>query len=140
VFSPSAAKKEDFGQDPDRLCPLFDSETRGCSIWSHRPGVCSSYVCKSSKGIEGFGAWAALEEKLNLFEWTLAHEVVWLLGFTQDETVRIATQVTGNLKKSGALEARATWFEHADHQEQFYRSCFEKALSVKPIEMSFLMG
>lgn len=69
-----------FGRKKELLCPFFSAEKDACSIWENRPGVCTSYFCKSERGPEGLKLWAEIEEYLNQFEWKLACEILNRIG------------------------------------------------------------
>lgn len=102
------------------LCPFYrDSK---CSIWSERPGVCRSYHCRSSRGEAGLRDWASIKEKMNLFEWTLAHEALWRLGFTQDEI------------------RRGEWSEFRGSEIELYRLAAERVREIDETEVARLMG
>ncbi|MES3037079.1 MAG: hypothetical protein V4736_04155 [Bdellovibrionota bacterium] len=76
---------EGFGKHDELICPFFDKQSFGCSVWQFRPGVCTTYFCKSDRGFEGLDFWGEVESYLNNFEWTLAKEVYFRLGFTEDD-------------------------------------------------------
>jgi Fe-S-cluster containining protein len=84
-----AAQAAGFGRDPGRRC-AFLSESATCLIWHDRPSVCRSYFCVSDQGEAGQAKWREAERKGNEAEWTLAHELLWEMGFTQDETSSFA--------------------------------------------------
>lgn len=73
-----------FGQRDELICPFFDKQNLHCSIWQNRPGVCTSYFCKSNRGKEGFAFWAKVESYLNHFEWKLAKEILTRMGLTEN--------------------------------------------------------
>lgn len=79
----ASASSLNFGRDPNNTCG-FLSQGR-CTVWSHRPSVCRSYFCVSDEGSEGQVLWREAERLGNQAEWDLAHEVLWEMGFTQDD-------------------------------------------------------
>lgn len=82
---------ENFGQDEAAKCPFLSADpTAHCTIWRDRPTVCRSYFCLSSN--QAF--WQEQEERGNDLEWLTAHELLWSLGFTDDE-VRTFAEWTG---------------------------------------------
>ncbi len=113
---------EAFGRKRELLCPFFNSESKSCSIWTYRPAVCASYFCQSSRA----NSWKNIEAYGNLFEWTLAHEVLWRAGFTTDETDQ--------------MKQRASWFEYADQEDTLYRKSYHLACEVSSGEILELMG
>lgn len=56
-----------------------------CGIHGFRPSTCAAYVCRSNAGREGLQAWRRWESRFAEFEWSLAHEVAFDLGFTLDD-------------------------------------------------------
>lgn len=84
-----AGRRAGFGRDPGRRC-AFLSEAATCLIWRDRPSVCRSYFCVSDRGEAGQTQWREAERIGNEAEWTLAHELLWEMGFTQDETSTFA--------------------------------------------------
>lgn len=64
-------------------CPFLD---RGrCSIHGFRPSTCSTYVCRSNHGEHGLRSWRTFEARLAKFEWSMAHETAFEIGFTKQE-------------------------------------------------------
>ena len=128
-----------FGRSPDLLCPMF--EAGGCTIWNHRPGVCASYFCRSAHALgpesksDRPNSWRDIEAYLGLFEWTLAHEVLWRCGFTQDEIRKMEES-----RRSPRFEAKAAWLEFVGREEEFYRRAAVEARGVGTDEVERLMG
>jgi Fe-S-cluster containining protein len=120
------AGPENFGRVRELICPFFDSATLACGIWAHRPGVCQSYFCVSQSGQAGLDAWKANEERLNVFEWTLAHEVLWQCGYTLPDVRRME-----ELRQQGGACSGDLWFEYADRTEDFFLEAYRVALSIK---------
>jgi len=81
---PRRSEAGDFGREAESRC-AFLTDGATCSIWQNRPSVCRSYYCVSDLGEKGQGLWREAERLGNEAEWTLAHELLWSLGFTQDE-------------------------------------------------------
>ena len=77
--------KKAFGQKSELLCPFFDKAQNQCSSWETRPGVCTTYFCKSDYGKKGLEFWADVEKYLNHFEWQLSCHVLGLLGMGENE-------------------------------------------------------
>lgn len=115
-----------FGRDPRLICPFLLTD---CAIWEYRPGVCASHFCQS----EATSLWKDIETKINLFEWTLAHESLWRLGFTTDET-----RLMENRREAGCPES--TWYEYKNAQEELYRKAYVQASMVSPREIAHLMS
>ena len=80
----TTARSEDFGRDLNQRCSFLSRDSK-CTIWSDRPSVCRAYFCVSNENETGQAKWKAAEAKGNELEWTRAHEILWQMGFTQDE-------------------------------------------------------
>lgn len=124
-----------FGRAIELLCPFFNRTQGLCSIWIHRPGVCASYICRSTHGNRGQELKKSLEEYLNLFEWTLVHETLWRLGYTQDD-VRLMESV----RKDTVWRPERAWGEYWGREEEFFLKAFRTAREVTPDEIEELMG
>lgn len=130
-----------FGRKRELLCPFFDTVAQGCSVWRNRPGVCATYFCSSDRGAEGLELWSDVETYLNQFEWTVANEVVWRLGFTEDETQFCeAVMLTEGPGEERDYLVRRAWAEWADKQEEFLIECSRRAAQITPSELSELLG
>lgn len=132
-----------FVQNAEILCPFFDSVKGNCAIWNHRPGVCLSYYCQSSFGKSGQEFWKNNEARINLFEWTMAHVVLWRLGFTQNETNTMDPNrkndysITSGGFINGNLES---WYEYKTKKYELYKESFRRACEVSPFEIKTLMN
>ena len=77
-----------YGREAELACPLLNSKGQ-CSVWSYRPATCASYVCQSVRGSVGLSTWSHYESRRVAWESELAHQLVWHLGYTNDD-LRIA--------------------------------------------------
>lgn len=116
-----------FGKDKRLVCPFLERTDGACTIWHHRPGVCSSYFCQGA---------SLNNETVNRFEWTLAHEVLWRVGFTQDDIRAMLNWTQTEVKGAAA----AAWFEWAGREEEFYRRAHEVSLAVTAQDVRELMS
>lgn len=107
-----------FGSDESRACRFLDRKMGICTIWSHRSSVCWSYTCVSDRGLKGLEEWQELEEKGNRLEWVLAHEVLFRMGFTNDEL------------DSGGFH------EWKGRESEFFLQCYQVAKSVGPHDIA----
>ncbi|HRK07329.1 MAG TPA: hypothetical protein PLZ57_06135 [Pseudobdellovibrionaceae bacterium] len=73
-----------YGQDLELACPMLTREGQ-CSAWRFRPATCSTYVCQSAHAVSGLAAWREYEGRLVAWESELAHQLVWQLGYTNDD-------------------------------------------------------
>lgn len=124
-----------FGRRSELRCPFFHRFQGLCSIWNERPGVCASYFCRSTYENRGQDLRKSLEEYLNLFEWTLAHETLWQLGFTQDDLRRME-----KVRKEAVWRPERAWDDQFGQEEEFFVRAFQAALDVQPQVVEELMG
>jgi Fe-S-cluster containining protein len=131
--------KQGFGKEPGLLCPFFDSQRLQCGIWEFRPGVCQSYFCISREGQKGLDFWAKREEALNSFEWSLAHEVLWELGYTSDDVREMEeARMSGvscppGLWLDGGTERSDRQMEQIELRTQtFFPQAYRVAKALKP--------
>ena len=75
------AGKRGFGRASSLLCPYFDEEGGGCSVWAHREGTCSTWFCKHNNGLDGRDFWNQLRDYLVGVQRVLVAYVLIELGF-----------------------------------------------------------
>jgi Fe-S-cluster containining protein len=129
-----------FGRRSELLCPFFDSIQNQCSIWEQRPGVCTSYFCKSEKGKKGLHFWSEVEKYLNHFEWKLSCEVIFQMGFTENEIA----YCQGAIDLETAEEERkffvqAAWGKWQSKKIEFYKQSRAIALSISSDEIGEIL-
>jgi Fe-S-cluster containining protein len=129
-----------FGQRADLLCPFFDSISSGCSIWKNRPGVCATYFCKSIKGSDGLAFWKDLEDYLNFFEWTVANEALWRLGFTNDDLEKCEAVMLTEPGEEREWMIASAWSEWQGREHQLFDLCLDKAKSISKDELEEILG
>lgn len=71
-----------FGQNEELLCPFYLNNQ--CSVWANRPGVCTSYFCKSNRGEQGLKEWHSIEKFLNFFESKLSEALLYKMNFNEN--------------------------------------------------------
>lgn len=98
----------------------FLSVKGDCTIHSHRPAVCASYVCRSHDGADGLRQWREFESRLATWENTLATLVALEAGFTLDD--------------------QSYEFESLDEALTFYRRAYKLALEISPDDIGNLDG
>ncbi len=132
---------EGFGRQSDLLCPFFDTKSLGCSVWQSRPGVCTTYFCKSDRGADGLDFWNDVENYLNHFEWVMANEVCRRLGVTDHQIEMIKAVMTtsdGDEERNYFLqESWGSWF---NRKFDFYLEAHKISLYVQPQEIDSLLG
>lgn len=125
-----------FGRSEELLCPFYERVQGHCTIWAARPAVCFSYFCRSTYGDFGVNLRKNIEAYLNLFEWTLAHEVLWRLGFTQDD-VRCMEEARKSLLE---FKPRSAWGTELGFEGEFLKRCASMARMVTAEDVKELMG
>lgn len=113
------ADVENFGRDPSARCPflvrdLLRTEKTACQIWRNRPSVCRSYFCISNEGHMGQAKWKEAEEMGNELEWTLANQILWEMGFTDDDI------------------SSKSWMEWGGREGEFYLKCADLSETLSP--------
>lgn len=121
-----APSRKGFGTDPSLRCPFLTDSEKSCSIWSERPSVCASYFCVSSKGAAGLQFWSRSEELGNQIEWTVAHEALWSVGYTADETAEMLAAVEAR----DADRVAQSWLEWRGREAELYAKCLEFSESL----------
>jgi Fe-S-cluster containining protein len=116
-----------FGREAALLCPFFDSANRSCGIWFHRPGVCRAYFCVSQQGESGLRYWEQRERELNKFEWSLAHDVLWESGYTEDDVKMMEAA-----RAEGRICPRGLWYGQAEDHVGFFKKSYQVARLLKP--------
>jgi Fe-S-cluster containining protein len=130
---------EGFGKTDELLCPFYDSVGNVCSVWRQRPGVCTTYFCKSDRGASGLEFWSDVESYLNHFEWAMASEVFSRLGFTDDDMEMCkATMICDELEEREHF-VRAAWGDWIERKEEFFKLCFAQALKITPADVGNLL-
>lgn len=128
----------DFGKNKDLLCPFFKDNQ--CSIWQFRPGVCTSYFCKSNKGKQGLQLWSDIENYLNHFEWTLATEVMRRMNLEENELAYCHSAIdpdTEDEERKYFIEN--AWGKWSTKKMDFYSEALKIAMQVQPKDLDTLL-
>lgn len=129
-----------FGRRSELLCPFFETKKNHCSIWEQRPGVCNSYFCKSDEGKKGLKFWKDIESYLNHFEWKLACEVFYQMGFTENELAYCQGAMSAETEDDERLHfEHAAWGKWFDKKYEFYQKSRELALLISPEKVGQLL-
>lgn len=134
--------EDGFGKNPDLLCPFFSKKENQCSIWQFRPGVCTSYFCKSNRAEKGLEFWQKVENYLNHFEWKMAQEILYRMGFTENEIAFCQSVLSPETEEDEREFFRqAAWLKPAFYQDKksFYDECFRMGKSVSSTEIQQLL-
>lgn len=132
--------REQFGQRYDMLCPFFDNSKKGCSIWFHRPAVCTTYFCKSDRDETGFEFWADVEDDLNHFEWVMATELFARLGLDEAEmqACRDLMQTSAGTERENLI--KIAWGSWLGREQEFFLAAWKEAQKISADEATELMG
>lgn len=132
---------EGFGQQSELLCPFFDSQKNQCSIWQYRPGVCTSYFCKSDQGQRGLDYWKDVEKYLNHFEWQLACAVIDKLGLNENVLSYCQAAIDPNTEDDERdYFIAAAWEKWATRKLEFYQEARKIALTIPSAALDSLLA
>lgn len=125
-----------FGKRKELLCPFFDGTKNQCSIWEYRPGVCTSYFCKSNQGKKGLDFWKGVENYLNDFEWHLACLVLEKMNLDENTLsycqAAISDETEPDERDFFITEAWGVWISK---KHEFYKESRRIALDITPNEL-----
>jgi hypothetical protein len=127
---------EAFGRDEELLCPYFDRKASRCGIWRWRGGVCTSFYCESSFGLEGIEFWREIEKLLLKLESHLAHDALLAQGFTQFEAQACLKALPQKSLHAFRFSSEL-WLEFDQNRSRFYERCFEHVLQLSPAQADF---
>lgn len=155
-LSPSALYKllyrsaiDGFGKSERLLCPYYQTNTGGCSIWRYRDSVCSTYFCKSIAGRAGTEFWKELAGYLAYVQSSLSLFVLLELGMDTREFLyegRGTTPSAGKLTvadidgKVVASDYRTLWASWPDDEVAFYREAFKLVAKLDNAAFSKICG
>jgi Fe-S-cluster containining protein len=128
-----------FGKRADLLCPFYDSVANGCSVWKQRPGVCTSYFCKSDRGQKGLDFWSDIEAYLNHFEWALASEVFQRIGFTEDDMEMCKATMICDEPIERMHFVREAWGSWFDRKDELLKLSFKLASEISADELDGIL-
>lgn len=124
-------EEEQFGNDPNLLCPYYDQKQHQCSVWRYRGVVCTTFFCRSDDGQNGLKFWAVLNDYLSYVEMALAEECLVQLDFSprdlSDQLFYLNKREFENdeveQKNLPAAQDKLLWNGYTDKIE-FYKKCF----------------
>jgi hypothetical protein len=112
-----------FGQAEVVICPHFDTEIKGCSIWRTRNAVCSTWFCKHDRGAVSQRFWQAVRDLLIAAEELISHRCLTRAGLPAEQisavlSHRAAIRETIARANSGSIDSEmqpddesAGWYE-----------------------------
>lgn len=125
-----------FGKRSELLCPFFDGVKNQCSIWAYRPGVCTSYFCKSTRGQQGLDFWKQVEDYLNQFEWTLACRVLETMNFDENTLSYCQAAMSEEIEpEERDFFIHEAWGEWISKKHEFYKDARKIALQITADEL-----
>lgn len=104
--------------DSDACVFLSRDGQAQCTIRSHRPAVCASYVCRSHNGALGLAQWRKFEAELSAWENTLGTLIALEAGFTLDDV--------------------SFTFGTFEEATRYYRRAYKLALEISPDDIGAL--
>lgn len=132
----SALGADGFGKRSELLCPFFDGNRNQCSIWTYRPGVCTSYFCKSNQGKKGLNFWKQIEDYLNQFEWTLACRVLEKMNFDENTLSYCQAAISEDTEpEERDFFVNEAWGDWISNQHDFYKQARQTALQITADEL-----
>lgn len=140
-------EEEQFGNDPDLLCPYFDKLKNQCSIWQYRGVVCTSFYCRSDYGQNGLKFWAVLSDYLSYVEMALAEECLVQLDFSpralSDQLQYLnKREFEPHETEQKALHPgvdKALWNGYSEKFE-FYKKCFALVQKIDRNQFKEILG
>lgn len=141
-------KKADFGHREDWLCPYFNSQTKGCTIWFARSAVCTTFFCRSSQGSAGKSFWHELSEYLTYVEMALLEEFLAYEGYSarqMSDQLDYLNRKKGTLqeKKSWTLpkeKSQSMWGLNSENQIEFYKKSYLFVKQMNSTQFKELLG
>ena len=132
--------KEGFGKKSELLCPFFQKNTDSCGIWNHRPGVCTSYFCKSNRGREGLKYWSKIEQYLNHFEFALSQEIMRRMGFGENELIFGQSAISPETDpEERSYFLQSAWMNWFGKEHSFYKEALKIGRSIKSEELEKIL-
>ena len=121
-----AARESSFGRSDALLCPYFERESGGCSIWRHRESVCATFFCKHVAGASGHAFWAAVRSYMEHVERTLARHAAQSVapGVSEpDQPRNLLTREDLEDRPPHDADYARYWAEWSGREEAFYVEC-----------------
>ncbi len=139
-----------FGKSEALLCSYFQKIDGTCSIWRHRDAVCSTYFCKTVRGVNGRKFWDSLRRYLSHIQSCLSRHVLLELGGV--DAIRSAEVFKEPPTKSPRLsvddlEGRVDenrydtlWGSWKNKEELFYTSAYQVVSALTKSEFEKITG
>ena len=126
--------RDAFGRAPALKCPYL-SDSGGCGVWRHRPGVCATWYCKHVRGETASRFWGLTNRLLRELEielaiWCGAELHVGAAEFSDLEERADRPDVDELEGPVDQMRYRRIWGEWEGREEEFYQAC---AALVEPM-------
>ncbi len=129
-----AYSRDDFGKDPDIVCPFMDRDTNNCGIYLYRNAVCTTFFCHYEHSEAGERYWVGIQELVGHVEIALSQWLMDALGFPSEDYIArlngLGSRVTELSASDGSWSEKARrelWGDWFGREVEFYRSCARKA-------------
>jgi len=120
-----------FGRSEVLRCPYYKVAMGGCTIWSYRNGICSTYFCRYEQGEDGHIFWKELQNVLQSYEASLSYFAIQqvapeLLKYFDGNRFQKTLTLEDILNKlPPAQDYVRRWGAWAGKEEAFYRACYQ---------------
>ncbi|HEU4403928.1 MAG TPA: hypothetical protein VFS43_01340 [Polyangiaceae bacterium] len=137
-----------FGRAESLVCPYFDRQGGGCTVWAYREAVCSTFFCKYVAGADGIAFWTSLKTYLTIVELQLSRYALFrlypeyiLAGHDRPDPEGgplSAEDLDGAPPPEGAY--RRLWGEWAGREEAFYLAAHDAVRALARADFERVMG
>lgn len=135
-----------FGRAESLRCPYFETQTGGCTIWTHREAVCSTYFCRYEAGADGLAMWTQTKEYLALVESQLSRYALLQLfpEFVLQQKDRaspepLSARDLDDVALPDAAYAKL-WGEWAGREEELYGRCHTLVAALSAQDVEHILG
>ena len=139
--------KRSFGRAESAVCPYYESQIGGCSIWKHRNAVCATWFCVYENGFDGRLYWAAVRDYLEFAEMILARSVLLQLGWSADSIRAMESNEKVELDENDLDERpleesayQSIWQRWVGDEAEFYKKTHEIVSSYTQRDLEQLGG
>jgi Fe-S-cluster containining protein len=145
-----ANSKDGFGRSESLLCPYYQKDSGGCSVWTHREAVCSTFFCKHEGGKLGKNFWMAFKRYIILLEQRLAEYALMRvlpdsLPQQVDKLQESARTASLSREELDGLpldprELHDRFGSYAGRETDLYRDCHAAIASLKADDLPSILG
>lgn len=125
------------------LCPFYDNG--GCSIWSHRTELCSTFFCISSGGQKGKEFWGTFHRYFTAIEYKLSLYALQKMGYpTEDLKVKaiqsLELQLDDDEGKLNQSVYDELWKDWKGQELEYYLKSYEEVQKLQPKDVENMLG